>query len=85
MVGQRLIEQVIHTDPHDIDARVRRSVRGRRERKTGNATGKGVVRCDPIEFQRSNSGSLAMLAAIRRASSRVSSLAAARRPGSFSK
>ena len=32
-----------------------------------------------------NSGSFAMLAAIRRASSRVSSLAAARRPGSSSK
>ena len=32
-----------------------------------------------------SSGSLAMLAAMRRASSRVSSLAAARRPGSFSK
>jgi hypothetical protein len=34
---------------------------------------------------RSSSGSLAMLAAMRRASSRVSSLAAARRPGSSSK
>ena len=34
---------------------------------------------------RSNSGSLAMLAAIRRASSCVNSFAADRRPGSFSK
>jgi hypothetical protein len=35
-------------------------------------------------FYRSNSGSLAMLAAMRRAWSRVSSLAVARLPGSFS-
>ena len=34
---------------------------------------------------RSSSGSLAIFAAIRRASSRVSRFAAARRPGSFSK
>ena len=34
---------------------------------------------------RSNSGNLSMFAAIRRAPSRVSSLAAARRPGSSSK
>jgi len=39
----------------------------------------------PLKCFRSNSGSLAMLAAMRRASSRVSSLAAARRPGSSSK
>ena len=36
-------------------------------------------------FRRSISGSLAMLAAMRRASSLVSSLAAERRPGSSSK
>jgi hypothetical protein len=35
--------------------------------------------------RRSNSGNFAMLAAIRRASSRVSKLAAVRRPGSSSK
>jgi len=38
----------------------------------------------PADGLRSSSGSLAMLAAIRRASSRVSSLGAARRPGSSS-
>ena len=37
-----------------------------------------------VSVQRGNSGSLAMFAAIRRASSLVSSLAAARRPGSSS-
>ena len=42
--------------------------------------GSGVLR-----LVRSSSGSLAMLAAMRRASSRVRSLAAARRPASSSK
>jgi hypothetical protein len=37
-----------------------------------------------VQDLRNNSGSLAMLAAIRRASSRVSSLPVARRPGSSS-
>jgi hypothetical protein len=41
--------------------------------------------CGASSFGRSTSGSLAMLAAMRRASSRVSGLAAARRPGSSSK
>ena len=39
----------------------------------------------PVAKRRNNSGSLAKFAAIRRASSRVSSLAAERRPGSSSK
>jgi hypothetical protein len=38
----------------------------------------------PLRGRRNSSGSLAMLAAIRRASSRVSSLAADRWPGSSS-
>ena len=47
---------------------------------------RGDVRFDARRcYRRSSSGSLAMLAAIRRASPRVSKLAAVRRPGSCSK
>ena len=45
----------------------------------------GTTAAGHSSVQRASSGRLAIFAAIRRAASRVSSLAADRRPGSFSK
>jgi cytochrome c biogenesis protein CcdA len=71
---------------------IARAWRGRLNRVSGSI----MVICNAVliltafarrgsnRFYRSNSGSLAMLAAMRRAWSRVSSLAVARLPGSFS-
>jgi hypothetical protein len=54
------------------------------ERTSGHGCGGGAL-YGLSAFRRSNSGSLAKFAAMQRASSRVSSLAAERRPGSSSK
>ena len=83
-LGRRAIKRPIadrrqEKAPHDGGQR------GFSERKLGSGGGGASF---PVHLRTgavNNSDSLAMLAAMRRASSRVSSLAAERRPGSSSK